>query len=154
MGGTLTLPVREPEDSDAGLRPFDPPQSAEPWNVRPVEPASERRWTEKDVAGRTRVSVARDDGLVHDPGTDWTFGARCEQHFDITEGDPESARITIAWTWRFRRDSTGFDVRTETRSSLSCTARDWIFEADCKAFENGRRVFARTWDRTIGRDLN
>ena len=53
------------------------------------------------------TSVLRDDGLVHDPQTDWTFGARCEQHFDITEGDPESARITIAWTWRFRRDSIG-----------------------------------------------
>ncbi len=153
-GGTLTLPVRRPRDDDANLAPFALPESTEPWKVQIIEPASERRWIEKEVSGETRASVLRDDGLVHDPQTDWTFGARCEQHFDITEGDPESARITMAWTWRFRRESTGFEVRAVTRSSLSCTADDWIFEADCKAFENGRRVFARTWDRTVPRDLN
>ncbi len=153
--GALTLPRRPPSDGDGALAPFEPPESAPPWDLEIIEPAGGHRRSERDeTTGHVRSSVANDAGLVRDPATDWTFGACTEQHFDITEGDPESARITISCTWRFRRERQGFDVRTETRSSLGCTRDAWVFEADCKAFENGRRVFAKTWDRVIPRDLN
>ncbi len=152
--GVLHLPRRPRRADDASLPVFPAPESAQPWKTEVIAPASDRRWTTREVTGEVRSSVLRDGGLVRDPATDWTFGARCEQHFDITENDPASARITITWTWRQMRESTGFDVSTTTRSSLACTRDDWVFEADCEAFENGRRVWARSWNETIPRDLN
>ncbi len=152
--GTLHLPRRRHRADDESLRVFPPSQSAQPWKTEVIEPPSGRRWTSREATGEVRSSVLRDGGLVRDPATDWTFGARCEQHFDITEDDPASARITITWTWRQWRESAGFDVSTTTRSSLTCTRDDWVFEADCEAFENGRRVWARSWNETIPRDLN
>ncbi len=152
--GVLHLPKRPRRADDASLPALPAPESAQPWQTEVVEPASDRRWTVRQVTGELRSSVLRDGGLVRDPATDWTFGARCEQHFDIVEDDPESARITITWTWRQRRESTGFDVSTRTRSILACTRDDWVFEADCEAFENRRRVWARSWNETIPRDLN
>ena len=84
----------------------------------------------------------------------WEVGSRVEQRFSITEGDPTSARIAIHITWHFRRPADGFDVRSETRSTLACSKDDWLFWADCEAFENERRVFARSWNEAIPRDLN
>jgi len=101
-----------------------------------------------------RRAILIDSGLTRDPATDWEFGSRVEQRFSITEGDPESARIEIQWSYRFQRPSENFFIRTETRSTLACTRDDWLFWADCEAFENERRVFAKTWDETIPRDLN
>ena len=153
--GALSLPVRAPRDDDAGLRPFGPPESARPWNTVAIEPSDHRRRIERDDAtGATRLSVVNDGGLLHDPATGWTVGSRVEQDFDIVEDNPTSARIAIRWVHRFRQPGAGLDLRTETRSTLACTRDAWLFWADCKAFENGRRVFAKTWDKTTPRDLN
>jgi len=107
-----------------------------------------------DTTGALLITVINDSGLTCDPVNDWVFGSRMEQHFDIVEDDPASARMIVEWVYRFARPSEGFEVRTETRSTLACTAEDWLFWADCEAFEDGRRVFARTWDERIPRDHN
>ncbi len=152
---TLTLPTRTPRDSDASLPSFGPPESARPWETITLEPGDyQRRVEHDDTTGDAAVIVVNDSGLTRDPATDWEFGSRVEQRFSITEGDPESARIEIQWSYRFQRPSENFFIRTETRSTLACTRDDWLFWADCEAFENERRVFAKTWDETIPRDLN
>ena len=152
---TLDLPVRAPRDDDSALHPFGPPESAAPFETVTLEPGDYQRLVRHDdTTGETRMTVINDSGLVHDPAIDWVFGSRMEQHFDITEGDPTSARMTVHWTYRFQRPSTGFDIRTETRSTLTGTKDDWLFWADCEAFEGAHRVFARTWDHCEPRDLN
>jgi len=152
---TLDLPVRSPRDDDSALRTFGPPESSKPQETVKLEPGDyQRRVEHDDTTGDTRVTVINDSGLTHDPETDWTYGSRVEQHFDISEDDPTSARMFVHWTYRFQRPADGFDIRTETRSTLACTRDDWLFWADCEAFENERRVFAKTWDTTAPRDLN
>ena len=152
---TLSLPVRRPRDDDAALRPFGPPESAAPWKTVEIEPSDYRRRVSiDDTTGAARVTVVNDGGLRRDPATGWTFGARAEQSFDVAEDDPASARVDIRWVWRFRHPGRDLDIRTETRSTLACTKDDWLFWADCEAFENDRRVFARSWDKTTPRDLN
>ncbi len=153
---TLTLPTRQPRDEDGKLRPFGPPESARPVDVSRLAPGSYSRRVERDdTTGHACVTVISDGGMNRFNKLDgWEVGARVEQRFSITEGDPTSARIAIEITWRFRRPSDGFDVRSETRSTLACSKDDWLFWADCEAFENERRVYGKSWNEAIPRDLN
>ena len=151
-----TLPVRAPRAEDAKLRPFGPPESATPWNVTEIEPGTYVRRVERnDVTGEACLVMIAGGGMTRFNDLDgWEVGSRTEKRFSIRDGDPTSARIDIHTTWHFRRPGTGFDVRSETRSTLACTKDDWVFWADLEAFENGRRVHAKTWDATFPRDLN
>ncbi len=153
---TLTLPTREPRDEDGKLRPFGPPESARPVDVTQTARGGYSRRVERDdTNGYACVTVISDAGMNRFNKLDgWEVGARVEQRFSITEGDPTSARIAINITWRFRRPGDDFDVRTETRSTLACTKEDWLFWADCEAFENERRVYGKSWNEAIPRDLN
>ncbi len=153
--GTLALPLRAARGEDAELPAFGPPEGARPWRPTVLEAGRyQRRAWHDDTDGSAWQEVIDDGGLARDDDTGWIFGSRSCQRFRIVEGDPASARIEIGWTWRFRRPEMGFDVRTETRSTLACTADDWLFWARCEAFEGARRVFARAWNETIPRDLN
>ncbi len=152
---TLALPIRPPREEDASLPHFAAPESARPWNTITLEPGDYQRRVERDdTTGDASVVIINDSGLTRDPATDWEFGSRVEQRFSISESEPESARIEIIWHYRFQRPSKDFYVTSKTRSTLACTKDDWLFWADCEAFEGSRRVFARSWDEKIPRDLN
>ncbi len=154
--GTLTLPTRAPRGDDAGLRPFGPPESSPPLAATTLEPSGYTRRVERDdVTGEVCVIVESGGGMTRfDELDDWQVGSKVVQRFTVRDDDPNSARIDIHVTWRFRRPDAGFDIRSETRSTLTSTKNDWVFWADCEAYENGRRVWARTWDERIPRDLN
>ncbi|MBC6439499.1 MAG: CocE/NonD family hydrolase [Rhodospirillales bacterium] len=152
---SLGLPLRDARAEDGALRQFGPPESSAPWETETLEPADyQRRVEHDDTTGQTRMTVVNDSGLTRDPETGWTFGSRVWQAFDIKENDPASAHMTVHWTHRFGSDEHDLDIRTETRSTLACSATDWLFWANCEAFEGDRRVFAKTWDSVIPRDLN
>ena len=51
---------------------------------------------------------------------------------------------------RFQRDDWG--VRVETRTVLRCSESEFFVDATLDGFENGRRVFSRTWNETLPRD--
>jgi hypothetical protein len=153
---TLDLPVRAPRDDDAKLPPFGPPEAARPWDITTVEPDRPyRRTVERDDVKGELVQVVSSGGGMHRLNKlGWEFGSSSEQRFTVRDGDPASARIEIAWTTHFRRPDTDFDVRTETRSTLACTADEFLYWADEAAFEGDRRVHARSWNTKVKRDLN
>ncbi len=153
--GTLSLPTRGPRAEDSTLPSFGPPEASRPWEVEVLEPGEEvRRLEHDDVAGKVRLVVNRDSGLIRDPALGLNFGARSEQRYEIADADPNSAEIDIVWTYRFQRPSIGYDVKTRTRSRLASSATHWVVEAECEAYEGKHRVFARSWNETIPRDLN
>ncbi|MBM4299355.1 MAG: hypothetical protein FJ143_16580 [Deltaproteobacteria bacterium] len=53
-------------------------------------------------------------------------------------------------TW-FRRRA--WQTRVETRTRLSCTADEFVLEADLEAYENDQSIFTRSWSRRLKRDL-
>jgi len=153
---TLDLPVRAPRAEDAKLPAFGPPESARPWDMTMIEPSRPyRRWIERnDVTGELVQGVSSGGGMARLNKLGWEFGSSVDQRFIVRDGDPTSARIEITWTTHFRRPSTGFDVRTETRSTLACTQDKFLFWADEEAYEGDRRVHARAWGTEVKRDLN
>jgi hypothetical protein len=44
-------------------------------------------------------------------------------------------------------------ARSETRTRVSCTATEFVVDAQLDGYEGARRVVSRNWHRRIPRDL-
>ena len=63
----------------------------------------------------------------------------------------DSVRGETSWVRAFRRGD--WHVETRTRTVLTSTAEHFHLYADLDAFEGDKRVFSKSWDRLIKRDL-
>ena len=79
-----------------------------------------------------------------------TLGARAEDSYAISEGEPLSARCTARRSVRMERP--GWQIRLEVGLAVSATAEAYRIISDLEAFENGDAVFRRTWDAEVPRD--
>jgi len=149
---SLVLPVRQPRAEDADLRPFGEPEAAPAWRRTVLVPGRSERRIERDpLHRRTTTTVVSDEGVYRLDAIDLEVGQSSVQRYTIADDDPTSARVEIAWTTTRARGP--WRVRTETRTVRTCTRDAFEVAATMEAFEAERRVFSRTWDRRIPRDL-
>ncbi|MGW3799532.1 CocE/NonD family hydrolase [Streptomyces clavifer] len=150
-GSTLTLPVR-PEDvpEDKALRPFGEPEGCAPPAVtRLSEP--EQAWTvTRDLVDyRSVLDIVKDRGLQRYEDTGIETGLRACEKYSWTGEDFGSVRGESAWVMRFGRPD--WDVRVETRTVLTSDEDAFHVDATLDGYEDGRRVFSRTWNEQIPR---
>ncbi|MFJ6438383.1 CocE/NonD family hydrolase [Streptomyces sp. NPDC091416] len=149
----LTLPVR-PNDEPDGVpeQPFGEPEGCRPPPVTMLtEP--EQAWTVSRslVDYNSSLDIVKDRGLQRYEANGIEVGLRaCEKYTSVAD-DLSSLSGRSAWTMRFRRP--GWDVRVETSTVLSSTAGEFTVDATLDGYENGRRVFSRTWNETVPRDM-
>jgi hypothetical protein len=102
------------------------------------------------VSGKTTFTTEEDDGGVRHE----TFGLEVRhaktERFDIVDSDPLSARVEIVHTHTVGRGD--WQVSTKTATTLTATAKEFVIHARLDAFEGGKRVVARNWDRRHRRD--
>jgi predicted acyl esterase len=130
-GGTLDLPVRPPENTDALLSPLPDPESA-----TPEKPTIIRR-------GDMRIERIDRIGLE--------LGTQNKSYLHVEEDDPLSAMADLRRTWTMSRDA--WQIRIETQMRLSCTRDVFLLQASLRACEGANEVCHREWDRSIPRDL-
>jgi putative CocE/NonD family hydrolase len=148
----LGLPQRPPGPQDAALAPFGPPQGAAPPPHTPLSSSGRHRTVTEDLStGETVMRVQRAGGAWRLDEIDLTVTQSGVEHYRIRPDDPLSARAEAAWSYRMERP--GWCVRTETRTLLTATATDFLLTASLDAYEGETRVFARTWESRIPRDL-
>ncbi|MSP81482.1 MAG: CocE/NonD family hydrolase [Alphaproteobacteria bacterium] len=148
----LELPVRPPRRDDETLAPFGPPEHLPPMRVTEIEPASRARFCHRDIgAGITEVTIKRSRGKTRLEDIGLTLSAGCVDTHRIVDGDPSSMTSTSAWTVTLERGD--WRIRTQTHLVLGATPTAFVINGTLQAFEGETRVFARTWDRTIPRDL-
>ncbi|MBV7671781.1 CocE/NonD family hydrolase [Streptomyces halstedii] len=151
-GSTLTLPVR-PADGpgDTALPAFGEPEGCEPPEVtRLGEP--EQRWTvSRDLVDyRSVLDIVKDRGLQRYEDNGIETGLRAREQYSWVGEDFGSVRGESAWEMRFRRP--GWDIRVETRTVLTCDTDTFRVDATLDGYEDGRRVFSRTWNERIPRE--
>jgi hypothetical protein len=149
---TLDLPVRKPRDDDKRLRPFDPPEQAAAEarvEKRPYQRA--RRHTRDMITGEHAVEAVKDRGniLISRIGLEYSGGGR--ERYSIREGDPLSAKAVSLYAITHGRGD--WQVGIETETIVTATKDNFLVTAKLEAFESGRRIFSRTFDTTIKRDL-
>jgi len=151
----LLLPVRQPDAAlDDGLAPFGEPEGAAPKAI--VETRARRtdksqdRLEEELSEGRVSLLRNRDRGAWKTMDSDVEYDSTGLLKFSIQDGDPLSAAQDFDLTTTIGRP--GWRIRTETRTQISATAKDFVLKAEMKAFLNGHEEFARSWDYKIPRD--
>jgi uncharacterized protein len=149
---SLALPVRRPRPEDGELSPLAEPELAAPLALEPLAAPANGRVVNRDLAtGRTELVVREDWGS---PGRlpDGLVMADCsEDTFEIVEGNPLSARATSGWT--LIRERGDWRIRIETRSVMTADQDAFRVTNSVDAYEGNVRVCARTWTKTIPRDL-
>jgi len=131
LGGTLELPVRMPQPSDALLSPLPGPESA-----LPEKPTIIRR-------GGMRVERIDRIGLER--------GTETNSKFHVVEDDPLSAVAELRRTETMSRGA--WQVRIQTQMRLSCTRNTFLLQGGLRAWEGPNEVCRREWDRSIPRDF-
>ena len=152
----LELPVRPPRPEDAALRAFNPPEAAEadPQHELPPNPAAAviRRTVTRDLlSGASVVDFPRWIYATEMPAIGQTHRGTGMARYQITDGDPLSARCETRYTVQIERPDGVFTHDSE--GTLSCDATHFIVAMKLRITENGAEVFARDWHERIPRDM-
>lgn len=149
----LTLPVRptDREQHDTP-EPFGPPEGTAPKPTTLVAPGEHRWHVTRDLVDyRSALEIVKDAGTIRFEDTGLEVGRRAYERYARVANQLDTVRGESAWTMRFTRGD--WDVRTETRTVLRCTETDFLIHATLDGYEGDRRVFSRTWNETVPRDM-
>jgi uncharacterized protein len=148
---SLELPGRRPRPEDAHLRPFGPAEGAAPLRTTLVEPARYEWWVKRNLgADEAMLEVLRDEGVVRLEAADLEIQRCTTERYSSRSDDIDTVRGEVHSVWGLRRGD--WRVQTITRTVLTSTPTDFQVRAVLDAYEGDKRVYARSWDETIGRD--
>jgi putative CocE/NonD family hydrolase len=150
---TLTLPVRPVDEPDeVASSPFGEPEGTPPLAMTQVTPSEERWEVKRDLIGyHSELDIVKDRGTVRFEDIGLEAGRRAHERYTAVADDFTSVGGETTWTMRFRRDD--WDVRVVTSTRLTCDETDFFVDATLDAYEADRRVFSRTWNEKVPRDL-
>ncbi len=94
-----------------------------------------------DLGGTNRDEVT---------GTEITFEA--DAIFEIVEDQPLSARVVCTNATALRRESDGWDGRSETRTEMTCDAGRFLIESQLRVLDGGEETYTRSWSFEIPRE--
>lgn len=149
----IRLPVREPRPGEeAALRVFEAPETG-PALARTLLQPSQEEWTViRDLANDcTTLQVMNDVGRYRIDAIDLEISSKVTERYSHVNGDYNSLTGWCEWERSFRRGD--WRVSTITRTRMTSDEGHFRIRAMLDAFEGDSRVFSRTWDRTIARDL-
>lgn len=148
----LVLPVRPPKDDDAQLRPLGEPQMADPPETTLMAPA-ERRWRiNMDLATNdVQLDIINKDARFRIEEHGLEVGREAYEAYSYTSNDYATVRGEVHHTREFVRGD--WRVKTLTSTHLTSDAEHFFIRATLDAFEGDARVFAKSWDEKIKRDL-
>jgi uncharacterized protein len=148
----LVLPCRAPSPEDSALRAFGPPEGAPPLQRTLLEPEHQNWLVHRDLElDASELEVIKDNGTWLIDDIDLVVKSSTNEWY--RSGDDDFASVTgeTATHREFRRGDWHVTVRTRTRATSSKT--DFYIYAELDAWEGSKRIFSRTWDRRIARDL-
>ncbi|APX10922.1 CocE/NonD family hydrolase [Tateyamaria omphalii] len=146
--GTLSVDAM----TTAGDWTFPPPDAAAPWNTEELRPETHIRRQETNmVTGITSLIIEDDFGKLRDLDHGLIAGSIARERWDIHPDDPLSARGTCHWTDELTRGD--IHLRTEAHCAMWSDATHFHLTATIEAFENDTRIYHRTTQDKIMRNL-
>ncbi len=154
--GWLELPVRPPCAGDAGLRPFPPPEAAPGPEVRDLHPGGATREVARDPeTGEVVITSTLDLDDDGGPSVSVVDPIRLETGYGVVEqlrlhpDAPRSAEVRIEHQSLARRGA--WEVRVRSLSRVTACGEAIRVEAELRAYEGAREVFAKRWDESVPR---
>ena len=142
--------MRAPDADDGPAPDFGPAEAAAPMRLDVDEATEAYHRIERDVSGwfRLEMNQGGDHRIRLPDGLELVEESR--ELFTIREGDPLSAAVESRRRLGLARGDWNVDVRTI--SHMTADRTDFHLVDTVEAFEAGRRIFDRTWDRSVPRD--
>ena len=152
VGCRLRLPVRPPQSADNELRPFPPPELSPPLAVETLRAESRQQFIRRDVAhGVTEMVLKGDNGRIRFSDTGMITEDTGHESLTIHDGNPLSIVNRIQRRLAYGRED--WRIRIETDSRLTADATNFYVTCLLEGYEGSSRVFVKSWDFTIPRDL-
>ncbi|MCT7374184.1 CocE/NonD family hydrolase [Chelativorans salis] len=149
----LHVPVREPRAEDSELRELGEPQGARPSRRRLILPEEHEWLVRRNLASDESVLEVIDDrGTYLQEAAGLEVGAKAVERYSACSNDFGSVAGETMWERTLARGD-DWRIRTKTRTRLTCSGGAFYVEGDIDAYENERRVFCRTWQKTVPRNL-
>jgi hypothetical protein len=148
----LVLPVRPLSKNEPSPK-FNTPEAAPPAGRTVLAAGGRNRVITTDLGKReTVVEITDSSGRNRYDDADIVAEARSKERYTVVEDDPLSATAEVTWTWEFERKH--WQIRTETRTQVSCTKRDFLVRARLEAYESEKLVFERDFEERVPRNGN
>ncbi len=148
---SLILPLRD--GAGPRLPDFAPPRAGQPLDLAVHKPPrSEWRVTEDLDTGRVTVEVYDHEGAATIQPQQFFHSAEGQERYSVVPPDPTSAEGEVTWVHEMARD--GWSVRTETRTRLTCDARQLHVSATLRAWCGDTLEREHDWAVSIPRTLS
>jgi hypothetical protein len=145
----IELPVRPASRADGSVR-FKGPEAAPAFTRTALTPGSRNRTITTDLGkGETIVAITDTSGRNRYDQIDLIAEARSTERYSLIEDAPLSATAEVTWTWEFERGD--WQIRTESRTHVSCTKKDFLLRASLAAYEGSAQVFERVFEQRVPR---
>ncbi|MEM7536287.1 MAG: CocE/NonD family hydrolase [Chloroflexota bacterium] len=151
----LVLPIRNDEQILADS-PFELPECAPPLPLEEIKPSKRERTVNLNrVTNTAELSHIDDSGTVRFPDG-LLFSETSRDKFQITEGEPLSARVYCGRTRKFDRDDRWL-VTVYASGEMWCDAENFYLDNMVSVHldrDNREQIiFQRRWEKTIPRDF-
>jgi hypothetical protein len=147
----IKLPARAINSDDVHLPAFAPSEGAPPPAKTVVQPRRYEWLVKRDLARDiSTLEVVKDEGTIRLEEIDLELTRSTTEWYTYQKNDVHSARGETLCVRTFRRAD--WQVETVTRTILSANATTFFVHADLNAYENGLRVYAKSWDHEVPRD--
>ncbi len=151
-GCRVHLPVRSAQPADETLRPFEEGVANPPPPTTLLAPAK-RDWvvTHNLASNQISLDVTNNDALIRLEDIDMVIGRNVHERYsyvsnryDTVRGEAWHERVFERGDWR---------IVTRTRTVLTSTRTQFIIRATLDAYEGDVRIFSKSWDEAIPRQL-
>jgi len=149
---SLSFPVRPPRPEDAALTPFEEPEVAQPLEIEHRSgsgPASPKLTIDRGT-GKATLSIVTHDSVDRLVEADLVVEEHAVDTYSIVEGDPLSAEVRFHATSDMGRSD--WQTRSDVTSSMTCDVETFHVESTLDVYENGEKIFTRSWSFDFPRD--
>lgn len=148
----IILPIREPRIEDETNQGFEGPEGAPVISYSIIKQGNHNWMVHRDLAqDKSTLEVINDNGTIHIDNINLTLSEKALEWYFSTADDFSSVKGETHLSRSMRRDN--WHVHTEARTTLTSDESNFYIKADLDAFENGVRIFCRSWQHTIKRDF-
>ncbi|MER9801246.1 CocE/NonD family hydrolase [Mesorhizobium sp. M0142] len=148
----LHLPIRMPQPGDDELPAFGEPECSSPMPTTVLKPGNIERFVRIDpVTRQVTATLKRDNGTWRLDPIGTVLGFKKHMIYSVGENDPTSARTEVYY--RYERGRGAWQTAVQGRTVMTATKSAFQLQIDFDAFENGERIFCKSWSKSIPRCL-
>ena len=117
-----------------------------------IEPRRANWLVHRDLAeDKSTLEIIKDDGKYRIEDIDLEVRSKTLEWYSYQGDNFESARGETLWDMTFERRD--WCVRTVTHAILTASSTHFRIQAELDAYEGDSRVFSKSWDKSIPRQL-